>query len=83
MRVMIDLPDPLFRKVMDLCARQATTLSQFIGRVVEHEISRIATRLESRRVEFPLIRSKRLGSVRVTPELTAGLIEREDLERST
>ena len=79
MRVMIDLPDPLFRKVLDLCAREATTSSQFIGRAVEHELSR----LESRRVAFPLIRSKRPGSVRVTPELTAGLIEREDLQRST
>ena len=57
--------------------------SEFVTRAVEHELAGTAVRLESRRVKFPLIRSKQLGSVRVSPDRVAMLLEREDLDVSS
>ena len=83
MRATIDLPDVLFRKAKAVSSLQGTTLKEFITRAVEHEIASSAVRLESRRVEFPLVRSSRPGSVRVTPEQVAKLLENEDLHVSS
>ena len=57
--------------------------SEFVTRAVEHELAGTAVRPESRRVKFPLIRSKQLGSVRVSPDRVAMLLEREDLDVSS
>ena len=82
-RTTIDLPDAVFRKAKAVSSLQGTTLKEFITRAVEHELAGSAVRLESRRVEFPLVRSKRPGSVRVTPDRIAALLEREDLDVSS
>ena len=81
-RATIDLPDALFRKAKAVSSLQGTTLKEFITRAVEHELAGSAVRLESRRVEFPLVRSKRPGSIRVTQDRIASLLEREDLDVS-
>jgi hypothetical protein len=78
MRATIDLPDVLFRKAKAVSSLQGTTLKEFITRAVEHELAGSDVRLESRRVEFPLVRSRHPGSVSVTPEHIAKLLENED-----
>lgn len=83
MRATIDLPDVLFRKAKAVSSLQGTTLKEFITRAVEHELAGSAVRLESRRVDFPLVRSRRPGSVRVTPDHIAKLLENEDLNVSS
>ncbi len=83
MRATIDLPDTLFRRAKAVASLQGTTLKEFITRAVEHELAGTAIRLESRRVKFPLVRSKRPGSVRVTPDRIAALLEREDVDVSS
>ena len=57
----------------------ANSLIREPTQAVEHELSGCTIRLESRRVVFPLIRSKRPGSVMVTPDRVAALLEQEDL----
>lgn len=79
MRATIDLPDALFRKVKAVASLRGTTLKEFVTQAVEHELSGCTIRLESRRVAFPLIRSKRPGAVMVTPDRVAALLEQEDL----
>lgn len=82
MRATIDLPDALFRRAKAISSLQGTTLKEFITRAVEHELSGSMISLESRRVEFPLVRSKRPGSIRVTPDTIASLLEREESDVS-
>lgn len=79
MRATIDLPDAVFRKAKAVSSLQGTTLKEFITRAVERELAGSTIRIESRRVEFPLVRSARPGSIRVTPEHLASLLEHEDL----
>ena len=82
MRATIDLPDVLFRKAKAVSSLRGTTLKEFITQAIEHELAGSAIRLESRRVEFPLVRSKNPGSNRVTPDRVAALLEREDIDVS-
>ena len=82
MRATIDLPDQLFRKAKAVSSLRGTTLKEFITQAVEHELAGSAIKLESRRVSFPLVRSKRPGSIRVTPERVASLLEKEDIDVS-
>jgi len=82
MRATIDLPDALFRRAKAVSSLQGKTLKEFITRAVEHELAANAVRLEPRRVEFPLVRSKRPGSIRVTPDRIAALLAHEDLDAS-
>ena len=78
MRSTIDLPDALFRRAKAVSSLQGVSLKEFIARAVEHELASSTVRLESRRVEFPLVRSKRPGSIFVTPDRVADLLEQED-----
>jgi len=82
MRATIDLPDALFRRAKAVSSLRGTTLKEFITQAVEHELTGSSLMLESRRVEFPLVHSKRPGSIRVTPDLVASLLEREDVDVS-
>ena len=72
-RATIDLPDAVFRRAKAVSSLQGTTLKEFITRAVEHELAGSAVRLETRRVEFPLVRARRPGSIRVTPDRIAAL----------
>jgi hypothetical protein len=82
MRSSIDLPDDLFRKVKAVSSLRGLTLKQFITRAIEHELQGNPLRLDRRRVDLPLVRSNRPGSVRATPEQIAALLEGEDLHVS-
>ncbi len=82
MRATIDLPDSLFRRAKAVSSLRGTTLKEFITKAVEHELAGSAIRLESRRANFPLVRSRHPGSVRVTPDRVASLLEREDIDVS-
>lgn len=82
MRTTIDLPDALFRKAKVVSSLRGTTLKEFITQAIEHELAGSPMRIETRRVEFPLVHSKRPGSVQVTPDRVASLLEREDIDVS-
>ena len=82
MRATIDLPDSLFRRAKAVSSLRGTTLKEFITQAVEHELAGSAIRLESRRADFPLVRSKHPGSIHVTPDRVASLLEREDIDVS-
>jgi len=83
MRTTVDLPDALFRKAKVVSSLRGTTLKEFITQAVEHELAGTPMRIETRRVEFPLVHSKRPGSVQVTPDRVASLLEREDIDVSS
>ena len=83
MRATIDLPDAVFRRAKAVSSLRGTTLKDFITQAVEHELAGSSIRLESRRVELPLVRSKQPGSIRVTPDRVASLLVREDIDVSS
>jgi hypothetical protein len=82
MRTTIDLPDQVFRKAKAVASLEGVPLKQFITRAIEHELEAGTPSLNPKRVSLPIVRSKHPGSVRVTPERIASLLEAEDLHVS-
>lgn len=78
MRTTIDLPDELFRTAKALSSLQGISLKALITRAIEHELESATVRLRPRRVAFPIVRSHRPGSVTVTAEQIANLMDAED-----
>lgn len=83
MRTTIDLADELFRKAKAVSSLKGLSLKQFITGAIEHELQGTPVRLERRRISLPLVRSERPGSVTVTSERIATLLEKEDLDVSS
>ena len=79
MRTSVDLPDKLFRRAKAVSSLEGLSLKQFITRAIEHELEGRSVGLTSRRVSLPIVRSSRPGSVSVSPEKIAALLEHEDL----
>ena len=74
MRTTIELPDELFQRVKTVAARRQTSMNELIIEAIEHETGSDLSARE-KRVEFPLVRSKRPASVDPDPETLAELIE--------
>ena len=65
MRTTIEIPDGLFRRTKRAALEQGETIKEIVIRALRREVDENhATPL--RRVEFPLIRTDRPGSVKVT-----------------
>ena len=65
MRVTIDLPDPLFRKLKTVAARRGVLLEDVIQAAVEVEIRKAQSQAK-RRVKFPLLPSSEPGTLNLT-----------------
>ncbi len=83
MRTTVDLSEDLYRKAKAISALQGVSLKQLITRAVAREIENYPITAEHNRIEFPLVRSSRPGSAKITPELIAKLLETEDLNVSS
>jgi hypothetical protein len=83
MRTTIDLPDDLFTKVKVTASVKGMSMKTFITKAVEHEIEAQTVHLDSRKVELPLVPSKHPGSLSITSEEIAKLLEHEDLHGLT
>jgi hypothetical protein len=83
MRTTIDLPDSLFRRAKAVSSLKGVTLKEFITRAVAHELESGTVRLTSRRVTLPIVPSSRPGSVSVSPDRIAALLEAEDCDVSS
>ena len=69
MRTTVDIPDPLYREMKVFAASEGTTLKEIILEGVEARLraGRPAARRQSR-PRFPVIRSKRPGSLQLGEE---------------
>lgn len=83
MRTTIDLPDDLFRNAKALSSLRGITLKTLITRAIEHELESATIRIRPERVAFPIVRSSRPGSVAVTSDRIAEILETEDVEISS
>ena len=83
MRTTVDLPDPLFRRVKAVASLRGLSLKEFISHALEHELEAVDAKLTSNRISLPIVPSRRPGSVNVTPERIAALLEADDLYGAT
>ena len=64
MRTTVDIPDPVYRKLKSVAARQGCSVKELILRSVEREVGPAPT--GRRRVRPPLVRSGRPGTLRIS-----------------
>ena len=64
MRTTVDIPDTLYRELKSKAAREKVTVKQLILRGVQVEL-RSRSNKRKRRVSFPIIRSKRPGTLEI------------------
>ena len=83
MRTTIDIPDQLFRRIKALAAIQGMTLKNFITKAVEHELISSKELTSGFRIKGPLIPSYKPGSLKITPDYVAKLMEIEDIHVPT
>jgi len=62
MRTTVDIPDPVYRRLKSRAAQEGSSAKELILRGVEQVLKR-GPRKPRRRVQLPLVRSKRPGSV--------------------
>lgn len=78
MRTTIDINDALYKKVKVTAAMNGLTLKEFITRAVKHELESSGTGFESRRARLPLVPSENPGSLVISSDDIAAVLERED-----
>ncbi len=83
MRTTIDLSDELLRKAKAVSALEGLTLKELIARAVTREIESYSFSVNPNRVNLPIVDSSRPGSVKVTSDMIAKLLEAEDLRVSS
>lgn len=64
MRTTVDIPDTVYRRLKTRAASEGSSAKALILRGVE-QVLRVRRRASRRRVELPIIRSKRPGTVRL------------------
>ena len=79
MRTTIDLSETLYKKLKTIAFLKGMTLKKFITFAIEHELEANRLNLDEHRITLPLVPSNRPGSVSITPEDIAKILEREDL----
>ena len=79
----MDLPDPLFRQLKAKAALQGISLKKLILRLIENDLKKNETSAGKKRLKFPLIPSRKPGSIQLTGEKISMFLEDEDMHVSS
>ena len=75
----MDIPDDLFRRAKSTASLEGMSMKNFLLEAVQRELTRYESRRPARkRIELPLIRSKAPGSLKLTAETIAEVLDQED-----
>lgn len=83
MRTTVDIPDNLFKRIKVTASLNGITLKQFITKAIEHEVEAQSLAFEHKKVSLPLVPSKHPGSIALSSDKIAKLLEYEDLHGLT
>ena len=79
MRTTVELPEPLLRRAKATAALRGSSLKCLFIAAVEREVRTSGRQaVQPQKAKFPLVRSKRPGTVTLTGERVATLLEAED-----
>jgi hypothetical protein len=82
MRTSLDLDDDLMRRAKIAAIERGITLRELIGNALLRDLSETRTEPPMRKLEFPLIKSKNPGSLKITLEEIKQAELEDDLKRS-
>jgi hypothetical protein len=68
MRTTVDIPNEIYRELKERAARQGTSVKQIILRSVVRDQAETVSAAPRKQLTFPLIKSKRPGSLKLGKE---------------
>jgi hypothetical protein len=74
MRTTVDIPDPIYRELKERAAREGTSVKQIILRSVVSDFRQPESTAPRKRLKFPIIKSKQLGTLEIDNERIYDLI---------
>ena len=66
MRTSVEIPDDLFRQLKILAADRRVTLKHVMQQALENELRRVQAQPARKRIRFPILDSKRPGSLNLS-----------------
>jgi hypothetical protein len=81
MRTTLDLPDALLKRAKIEAVERGISLKELVGTALARELAEPAAQPARKRLTFPLIPSKRPGSLELSSSEIARMEEEEDLRR--
>ena len=79
MRTTVEIPDHLLRRAKAAAALEGKSLKAFLTKAVMHELERSAEKkIFRKKVSLPLIPSKRPGTLQLSSEDIANILDKED-----
>ena len=81
MRTTLDLPDELLKRAKILAVERGTTLKELMGSALRREVGLAKPETKSRRVEFPIFKSKNPGTLKIDNQTLSKLEAEEDARR--
>lgn len=81
MRTTLDLPDPLLKRAKIEAVERGVSLKELVGTALERELRDPSPQQTKKRLSFPLIPSKRPGSLHLTNADIARMEDEEDARR--
>jgi len=79
MRTTVEIPDHLLRRAKAAAALEGKSLKAFLTKAVMHELERSAEKkIVRKKVSLPLIPSKRPGTLQLSSEDIANILDKED-----
>jgi hypothetical protein len=79
MRTTVEIPDHLLRRAKAAAALEGKSLRAFLTKAVKHELERSAEKkIVRKKVSLPLIPSKRPGTLQLSSEDIANILDKED-----
>ena len=84
MRTTIDIPEAIFRQAKAMAALEGKSLKVFVLEAINRELKDRAIPKDNRkRVKLPFVRSKHPGSLQITSDTIADVLQTEDLHALT
>lgn len=66
MRITVDIPKVLYRKLKSRAAREGTSVTKLVLRGIHAEMERCGNASKPDRIKLPIIRSKKAGRLKLT-----------------
>ena len=80
MRTTVEIPDPILRRAKAAAALEGKSLKSFLMEAVVHELERCAEKkIARKKVSLPLVPSDRPGTLRLSADDIAKILNQEDL----
>ncbi len=74
----MDLPDALARRAKMAAVRRGISLKNLMTEALERDLDAASSKPTGHQLQFPLVRSRKPGALRLTPDEIHGILVREE-----